>query len=99
MLIEEELLGVTGKAWRKRANLLQLLGLQPVIQYTAACGLHPDLVTRLALVELGAEPQQASTAPITWEGWVTNSHSIYGKEYHYTVGLPTPPQGERAGAY
>jgi hypothetical protein len=92
---ESELLGVTGPEWRDRASTLRLLELQPVIQYTAVCGLHPDLVTRLALVELEAAPTGAATPPITWRDWLREARRGRGIEVHRASGLPGADRAER----
>jgi hypothetical protein len=65
--------------------------LQPVIQYAAACGLHPDLVTRLALVELGVGPP--GEQPLTWDAWVTQSRRVRGVEFYNGALIGTPQGG------
>lgn len=85
---EHELLGVTGREWRERAVQLRKVELVPVTQYAAACGLHPDLVVRLALVQLGPGPTGAAAAPVTWDEWIERSRRA-GMGYH-GAGLPKP---------
>jgi hypothetical protein len=92
---EHELLGVTGQEWRERATLLRKVELVPVIQYAASCGLNPDLVARLALVQLGAGPAGAAAAPVTWDTWTEQSRR--GGGGYYGSSLPKPMAGDPKG--
>lgn len=95
---EQEMLDVTGPNWLKRVGMLQELGLQPVIQFTAACGLHPDLVTRLGLVYIEGQLVRLATPPITWDVWLAVARKGRGLENSGSSALPTPPQGEEGSA-
>jgi hypothetical protein len=52
------------------------------------------MVARLALVEMGDQPEDLATSPITWEAWLMEGCKGQGVESHDTGALPTPPQGE-----
>lgn len=95
---EQEMLDVTGPNWLKRVGMLQELGLQPVIQFTAACGLHPDLVTRLGLVYIEGQLEESATPPVTWDVWLAVARKGRGLESFVSRALPTPPQGEDGSA-
>lgn len=94
---EQETLGATGWEWRERLSMLHGLRLQPVVQYAAACGLHPDLVTQLALLELACGPPEFASLPLTWDAWVAQAQdtgrSMFSSNTK-TVCMPTTPQGE-----
>jgi hypothetical protein len=94
---ELQTLGVSGWEWRERLSMLHQLGLQPVIQYTAACGLHPDLVTRLAVLELACGPPELANSPLTWDAWVEQAQQTgrdMFRDSTESVCLPAMPEGE-----